>query len=136
MASNAIESQGVTLSWKAETVGEVLSFSGPGGSAAIIDKTNLASTAREKMMGLPDEGQLTMEVSLDPTDDGQVQLRTDRVSRTRREAILTLTDATNTTLTFNAYCLGFAISGSVDDKITASITLEIDGAVTWNTPTT
>jgi len=134
MSSNALESQGVTLSWNAGEIGEVVSFNGPGGSASIIDVTHLGSNRREKRMGIADEGQLSFDVNLVPGNAGQIALRNDRASRTEREAILTLTDATNTTLTFNAYCTQFSIQGSVDNKIQASVTLEITGAVTWNTP--
>ena len=133
--SDALESQGVTLSWAGGAIGEVTGFNGPGGSASIIDVSHLGSTSREKRMGLPDEGQLSLDVNLLPGNAGQIALRNDRASRTKREAILTLTDTTNTTLTFDAYCTGFSIQGSVDNKIQASITLEITGAVTWNTPT-
>ena len=134
MSSNALESQGVTLSWNAQAIGEVVSFNGPGGSASIIDVTHLGSTRREKRMGIADEGQLSFDVNLVPGNAGQIALRTDRDSRTEREVILTLTDATNTTLTFNAYCTQFSIQGSVDNKIQASVTLEITGEVVWNTP--
>ena len=134
MASNAIETQGVTFSWHAQAIGEVVSFNGPGGSASVIDVTHLGSTRREKRMGIADEGQLSFEINLVPGNAGQVQLRADRASRTQRECILTLTDTTNTTLTFDAFCTQFSIQGSVDNKIQASVTLEITGEVVWNTP--
>lgn len=131
MASNALETQGVVLTWNALTVGEVVSFSGPGGQANVIDVTSLESTRREKMMGIPDEGQFTCEVNLVPDDTGQIAMRTDRASRTLRTAILTLTDTPSTTLTFSAYCTQFSIAGAVDDKVQASITIEITGEVVW-----
>ena len=133
MASNAIESQGVTLTWNSELVGEITGFSGPGGSASIIDVSHLGSTRREKRMGLPDEGQLTLELSLVPGNAGQVALRNDRASRTQREVVLTLTDAGDTTLTFQAYCTQFSIQGGTDAKVAASVSLEITGAVVWDT---
>ena len=133
MASNAIESQGVTLTWNSELVGEITGFSGPGGSASIIDVSHLGSTRREKRMGLPDEGQLTLELNLVPGNAGQVALRNDRASRTQREVVLTLTDAGDTTLTFQAYCTQLSIQGGTDAKVAASVSLEITGAVTWNT---
>ena len=133
MASNAIETQGVVFKWNTNTVGEIVSFTGPGGSASIIDITHLGSTRREKMMGIPDEGQFSFDVNLVPADTGQVALRADRASRTKRECILELTDDSvdPTTLTFDAYCLNFSIQGAVDDKVQASVTLEITGEVTW-----
>jgi hypothetical protein len=131
MSSNALETQGVTISWDGTAVGEVVSFSGPGGSASVIDVTHLGSSRREKRMGIPDEGQLSCEINLVPDNAGQVKLRNDRASRTERACVLTLTDTGNTTLTFNAYCTQFSIQGSVDNKIQASVTLEITGEVVW-----
>ena len=134
MSSNALETQGVVFKWHAQEIGEIVSFNGPGGSASIIDVSHLGSTRREKRMGLPDEGQFSFDVNLVPGNAGQVALRADRASRTQRECILELTDhaATPTTITFNAYCTSFSIQGSVDDKIQASVTLEITGEAVWN----
>lgn len=130
MATNALETQGVTFTWNANTVGEITDFTGPGGAANVIDATHLGSTAREKIMGIADEGQFSFELNYVPTDAGQSALEADRLTRTRRACVLTLTDSPATTKSFNAYCLEFSISGGVDDKISASVTLEIDGAVT------
>jgi len=136
--SNAIETQGTELKRGDgatpevfTSVGEVTTFSGPGGSASVIDVTHLLSTAKEKRMGLPDEGQFTFEVNLVPSDVAQTGLRSDRAARTLRNFELVLTDVSTTTLSFAAYVTGFALSGSVDNVTKASITLEITGAVTW-----
>jgi len=131
MASNALETQGVVFKWNTNIVGEIVSFTGPGGSASVIDITHLGSTRREKMMGIPDEGQFSFDVNLVPDNVGQAALRADRASRTMRTCILELTDTIETTLTFDAYCLNFSIQGAVDDKIQASVTLEITGEVVW-----
>lgn len=138
MTTNAIQFQGIQLQRGNgagpevfTTIGEVMSFSGPGGNATVIDASHAQSTAKEKLMGLKDEGQLSFEANLVPGDAAQTGLRTDRNNRTLRNFKLILTDAGPTTLTFAAYVLGFAIAGSADDKITLSVTLEISGAVTW-----
>ena len=46
-------------------IGQVMTISGPDGSASEIDVTNLASSAKEFVIGLPDEGSVSMEVSFD-----------------------------------------------------------------------
>ncbi len=131
----AIESQGCVISYTVgsptnmQAIGNVVSFNGPGGSATVIDVTNLDSTAKEKRMGLPDEGQFTMELNYDPDNTAHIALRNARKSRTRVEFRLTLTDTTATSLTFWGYVLGFAIQGGVDAVVKASLTIEIDGAV-------
>lgn len=137
--SNALETQGVTLkigdgaSPEVFTaISEIIDFTGPGGQAAVIDVTSLDSTAREKRMGLPDEGQFTFNGILLPDDTGQSALRTARTGRTLKNFKLTLTDSPATTLSFSAYVLGFENSGGVDDVLRLSVTLEITGPVTWS----
>jgi len=138
MSSNAMVSEGVILKrgdgGAPETfteVSEVVSFDGPGGTAAVIDVTHLRSSAKEKRIGLPDEGQIKLEMNYVPSDSMQAALRSDRVTRTRRNFKLLMTDTGPTTASFAAYVLEFSVKGGVDQKIAASITLEIDGTVTW-----
>ncbi len=112
-------------------VGEVTGFDGPGGQANVIDTTNLASVRREKRMGIPDEGQITLNVNFDPSDTvGQGRLRTLRSTRAQGNFQVVYTDAGTTTWSFAGFVLGFAVSGAVDAVVTASITIEITGAVT------
>ncbi len=139
MATNALVTEGVVFKRGDgggpevfNTVGEVISFDGPGGSATVIDATHLASTAREKLMGLPDEGQFSMELNLDPSDTEQVGLKDDRVNRTKRNFELLLTDAGPTKLSFAGFVLEYRISGGVDDKINLSVVIEITGAIVWS----
>jgi hypothetical protein len=142
----AIEAQGTQLYWGDTTsystastnlVGEVKSFSGPSGSAAVIDITHLASTGKEKLIGLRDEGQITLEVNLNPADAAQMKLKTDRANRTLKSWILKLMDSTadgnRTRLKGEGYCTGFSVSGGVDDVIKSSVTIEITGGVSWST---
>lgn len=136
--SGALETQGVRLQrgdgGSPEVfgdIGEVVSFRGPGGSARVIDVTHLMSTAKEKRMGLPDEGQFTFDVNYVPSDPGQVGLRNDRINRTQRNFQIRLTDAGPTIGSFAGFVLEFSISGGVDDKINGSVTIEITGPVTW-----
>jgi len=136
----AFGAQGIKLFWSATTgistsvlIGEVTDFTGPGGAAAVIDITHLQSTAKEKLMGLRDEGQVTLNVSFNATDAGQVALRTDRANRAKKKGAIKFSDATTSFASFDAYCLNFSISGAVDQKVNAAITLEIDGPVAWTT---
>lgn len=144
----AFESQGTEFFWGDTTalstastnlVGEIKSISGPSGSAGVIDITHLGSAAKEKMIGLPDEGQITLECNLLTSADNNAQqkLRIDRAARTMKAFIIRLNDNSSVTarmrLKGNAYCTGFSISGGVDDVVKASITLEISGALTWST---
>lgn len=141
MTSQAIETQGVGI-WIGDgassegftKVGEMVSFDGPGGSAAVIDVSSLDSTAREKRMGLPDEGQFSFEMNMVPGNTGQQMLRAARRSRELTNFKLTLSDDDETEIKFSAFVLEFSISGGVDDKVNASCTLEISGEVDWGDP--
>jgi len=120
-------------------IGQVVSFTGPSGSPAVINITHLGSTAHEKMVGIVDEGQLSFEVLWAGTATAQlhIQLNDDRKARTKRFYEIELTDSSTrgTFIFFEAFVTAFSISGAVDDAIRASVTLEITDEVHW-TPTT
>jgi len=137
MSSTALESQGMLFQRLADgspttyqTITEIKSFSGPGGSASIIDVTDLQSTSKEKRMGLADEGQISFTMNYVPTDAVHVLLRADRASRVIRGFKAKFTDAGPTAWTFNAFVTGFALSGGVDGVVEAAVTLEISGSIT------
>jgi len=111
-------------------VGQVTAIDGPSGSAPVIDVSNLASTFREKNMGLPDEGQITLNLQYDPDDTGQTRLKTLRTARSQGNFIVTLSDSPATTWTFSGYVLEFSKSIQIDEVVMGSVTVEIDGAVT------
>lgn len=140
----AFEGQGTRIYWSTSTsvstsstalVGQVTGFNGPSGSAGVIDITNLQSTAKEKLIGLRDEGNITLDVLYAPgsTNTGQGNLQVDRATRTRRAWVIDLNDASSSRMHGKGYCSGFSITGAVDDAVKASITIEIDGAVTNTT---
>jgi hypothetical protein len=111
------------------TVGNIVSMNGlRGGQATVIDVTNLASTRKEKVMGLPDEGQITCQLQYDPDDTGQIEAEAARAARTLKDFRVTLSDGT--TFTFSGYVLTFGLDIGVDTVVTGSITIEITGAVT------
>ena len=138
MSSNAIEAQGTLLKVgdtaspvAYTTIAEIKTFTGPGGSATVIDVTDLSSTSKEKRMGLPDEGQLSFTINYVPNDTQHALLRTLRANRTLRSFRIEFNDGSPaSTWTFNAYVLGFAVSGAVDAVIEANVTLEISGSIT------
>ena len=136
----AIESQGVVIGMSDGSmspityspIGNVTGFTGPGGQASVIDVTNLASVAKEKLMGLPDEGQFSLDVNLDPDNTQHAALRTARANRTLMYFEIQLTDDSPvTSVTFQGYVLGFSITGAVDQVVKATVTIEVDGAVSY-----
>jgi hypothetical protein len=108
-------------------VGESVDFDGPGGAASVIDATHLGSTAREKIMGIPDEGQFTFSLNRVFSDTGQAAVFAARAARAKKSFRVTYMD--DTVQTFDGYVLQFSTSGGVDDKLNGSVTIEITGAV-------
>ena len=134
----AISSQGVQLKRGNgaqpevfTSIGQIVTFSGPGGTATVIDATHLGSTAKEKVMGLADEGQLTFDIQYDPANVQHKALIDDRADKVARSFMLVLADADASEIEFTAYVTGFSIEGGVDALVMASVTLEITGAITW-----
>ena len=132
-----IRAQGTTLQCTtispSALVGEVTDLNGPNGSITIIDGTNLSSTAKIKLTGLKDEGQITVSLNFSPQDTVQQYLLDafGTNSGTAEAFVLTFTDSGTTTATFSAFVTAFSTQTSVDSKVTGSMTLEITGAVTW-----
>jgi len=144
----AIESQGAIFFWSTTTaaststshaVAEVVGFNGPTGAANVIDASHLGSTAKEKMLGLRYEGQVTLDVNFRPGTTAQDYMRTCRANRYMRKALIQLNDSTvelaKTKIIFDAYVSGFSITGAVDQIVKGSITLEITGACTYSNAT-
>jgi len=138
MSSNAIEAQGIIIARGTgsgpityTTIPEIKSFTGPGGSASVIDVTDLSSAAKEKRMGLADEGQLQLTINYIPDNAVHVALRGDRAARSKVPFKITFTDSVPATVwTFEAFVTGFSVSGAVDGVVEAQVTLEITGAIT------
>lgn len=108
---------------------EIKSFSGPSGSASIIDVTDLDSEGKEKRMGLKDEGQLQFTINYLPTNTIHQGLRDDRSNRTLRDFQIEFTDSGTTIWEFQGYVTGFSISGAVDGVVEAQVTVEISGSI-------
>jgi predicted secreted protein len=138
MSSNALEAQGMLIKigngaspQVFNTISEIKTFSGPTGSAAVIDVTDLSSTAKEKRMGLADEGQLSFTINYIPDNTQHTLLRTRRASRDETDFKMVFTDdSPSTTWSFSAFVTGFAVSGAVDNVVEANVTLEITGSIT------
>lgn len=137
MSSQALEAQGMELrigngaSPEVFTaISEISTFSGPGGAATVIDVTDLSSLAKEKRMGLADEGQLSFTINYIPNDTQHSLLRTQRANRQETNFKLIFTDdSPSTTWSFAAFVTGFSVTAAVDGVVQANVTLEITGAI-------
>lgn len=140
MPSTAISAQGSTLQIDNTTPGtpdvaiaNLISFSGLDGEATEIDRTNMSSTAKEKLIGLQDFGNFTFEMDPDYTDTGQNTLRSAQGSGSTKAFLLTLPNGV--TLAFSGFVRNASsITGGVDAKLGGNVAISIDGAVTVTTP--
>lgn len=136
----AIESQGMVVYWSTSTsfatsqiVNDVTSIGGPGISAGKLDTTTLTSTAKEFILGLRDNGDISLDMIYNSTDAGQVALRNDLNSRTKRRVGVKIPDSTTSLWHCEAYCTNWSLSGSVDNVQKLSATIGLSGAITWTT---
>ncbi len=138
----AFSGQGTLFFWCTSTVsstaatgkiGEVINFSGPGADANVIDVTHMESTAKASLMGLRDPGEVSITFNYNATDVGQLLLIADNAARTKKRCVIQFADPSTTYAMFKGYCLGFSISGGVDDKVTGTARIRLADACTFST---
>lgn len=137
----SVKSQGCTLALSDgaspevyTSIANLVSFQGPTGSRQVIDATVLASTGKDKDVGIPDYGQITFEFNWSPAgaDAALVDTWDNFIAGTLHNWRITFTDSPQTTFSFAAYVLNFSYSANLDDIVRGSVTLEISGSVTDN----
>ena len=115
-------------------IGEVVGFSGPGMSAAVIDVTDLQSSAKEKLAGVYDGGQVTFNLNMLVTDSGQTKCREMMANRTKGNCLIQLsTVTTSQKIGIKGFVTGINITGSVDNKLAGDITIAVSGGVSFST---
>ncbi len=136
ISTNTAGSTGATC-----LIGSITDFNALGGAAAIIDVTNIASTAKEKLAGLYDEGQITMSVSMDSSAIGHAKLREVRAARSKITTLIHLNDSAfgatgHTQIKAKGFVTSFPFSGSVDGKLARNVTIEVTGGAAWSSVAT
>jgi len=138
----AAEASGNTITLKGHTmqnIGWVQSFNGPGLSAPVIDITHLQSTAKEKMVGVYDGGQVSLGVLWDNEASGtrlHDALVRDMTGRTKRKFDIQFVGPTtgeSGAVYFGGYVNGFSITGSVDNVLKADISISLTSGVDFST---
>jgi hypothetical protein len=135
MANNAKDSRGFTLKAKVgagtlTAVKGIKDFSGlRGGTASIMDTTDLESTAKEKLVGLPDEGSVTFTANMLPADAGQILLTNARPSGDLVSFELASTKF-GKKYSFDGYVMSADMTGGVDQVVGVKFVVEVSGAVT------
>lgn len=135
MTSTAISAQGASISIDATDIENVVSFTGFDGEANELDTTNLASVAKERILGLQDFGSFSMEIHPDFSAGatGQNALRAAQAAGTTHAFIVTLPDTT--TMAFQGLVKNAtSTTGGVDAVLGGSVSLAVDGDVTITPP--
>lgn len=135
----AIKSQGTTVHISSDDadstvyasatfvkVGEVSNIGEPSGEAADIDVTHLESSAKEYLIGLPDEGNIQIQGNFDPDDTGQAELKAAKDDQTRRW--LKITWSSGDIWYIKALCKKYSPSAGVDSKVPFSSNFRTSGA--------
>ena len=116
---------------------EVNNITGPDGKAKLIDTTHLRSTGKEYLQGIPDFGQIALDLNFTGATQ-QIFLRNMYSSQSPAKPFrLRIPDdvtAFHHVFTFNAICTSWALDLKTDDKAGLKINLQISGGVTYEPP--
>lgn len=116
------------------TIGEVLSFNGPGEAVEEIDVTSFDSTAKEYIStGLMDGGEVTFDVNFVGSDAQQQGLRTDLRDGTLRNFKIILNDHASSPTTFAFSAIVRSLEGpqaGQGEQYKMSVTLKVSGQPT------
>jgi hypothetical protein len=130
-----ITSQGTTISIFGATspeytvIPQVTNLSGPDGSASEIDVTNLSSTAKEFILGLKDEGSISMDIIWDERLTNHALLRTKFASGVSTSFQIADAGTPTKYYTFPAFVSTLSMSSGVDEVQRASVNLRISSAI-------
>jgi len=139
MTTNAMIGIGITFSvntgdspdtW--QVLGEVFNLSPPNAQVDDIDATHYASPdrTREFIAGLTDLGEMSVEMNYIPGSETDNYLLAWRSAGTNRLCRIVYPTSPNLQDTFQAYVKGYEPNLPLDDKLTATLTLKVAGAVT------
>lgn len=113
-------------------VGQITDIKGTSDTTPDIDVSDLDSTTKEYLPGLPDTGSVTMNVFTVDSDSGLAAIETAFDARALKSFKITQSSGSTPIRTFNAYVKSFPKIGdsSKDGVVTGSIELKRSGSVT------
>ena len=139
MAAPPILTQGITFSIDDSgstpvTINGIQSVSGFGsGQASEIPTSTLASTAKEFLMGLQDNGAFTVSGLWNNDDLGQQEMLDARANQAARTWIMTLPSSTNNVGTCEVLVLSMGPTGiDADGVVQFEANIRISGAIVWS----
>jgi len=126
----AITANGTTISFDGSVPQDLLSISGPTFTVSTIDVTSMDSTRREFTNGQYDSGEISFEIAYNPGAGTHQALVTDIDSSTAA-SVWFITFSDNSTCTGTGFITAFSSSGSLDDKLTASVTVKCTDTILY-----
>lgn len=133
MAATPILCQGTTMTFNSVAVNGIKAMTGIGsGSAAEIDVTTLASTAKEFMQGLRDFGSVDIDMVRNQDDLGQLEMFNAMAAQTTRTIVITLPTSTANVATFSGFVQNMTTDVGADGVAMGKATIRITGAVVWS----
>jgi hypothetical protein len=130
--SEAIESQGFKFEVHTTDspgiwleVKEMKTWNEAQAESADIDITHLRSIRKEYLVGLADDGTLSMDCNFLLKDPGQLEMRSARSDRQERSFRVTYSDGS--IATFSGFVKSFPHQGAVDAAVTGSVSIRVTG---------
>lgn len=108
-------------------IGGVKTWNGFDGQAQEIDTSCLQSTEKEFILGLPDPGNLQLDININDDDAGQIALQQARADQTLRNFRITLRNGK--IRNFQGYVRSTPEQGGVDQAVVGSVGIRISGPV-------
>jgi hypothetical protein len=124
--------QGLTLKQAGVAVGQIIAMDRSGLEAMTMETTDLATVGGKtyKWNGLTESGTVSGTLHFDPDLATQTTIEVALKAGTEQEWIITYTDTTPETDTFQAIVTKFDITGSLGEKVEATFELKITGDIT------
>ena len=117
-------STGITITFSTGFLAEILDVSPPGSSRESIQTSHMGTTNAHTFTpaDLVDWGELTVEMAFAPGT-------TPPITSVAEEIVITFPDSGASTWTFSGFMTGFEPSAPLEDRMTASATIKVSGAV-------
>ena len=101
------------------------------GDTTLIDTTTIGDGTQTNKPGTHAPLQMTVTVNLDPSETSHSTIISNKIAKTRMSFGVTTPDTGAAIFWANGHVESLEISGSNDDKVTASITFTADSAFTF-----
>ncbi len=126
----AITGVGVVFNRNSVAVAGVNSISGPDKTRDTIDTTALdtAGGYRTFIGGFRDGGEITLTMNYEVV--GYTNLDTDFAATANQSYEIVLSDTGNTSYAFSGWVTSLGMDIPLDDKVTMTVTIKVDGVIT------